>query len=90
MGIPVMGTAVGGIPEIVLDGETGILLSADPDKEEAAAAIEKYYHMAAGEKQRLSRNARNFWQEKLDADKNAMRLVRDMGRIAGDLPGGAV
>jgi glycosyltransferase involved in cell wall biosynthesis len=35
-GVPVVATAVGGVPELVIDGETGILVPADVDKMTAA------------------------------------------------------
>jgi glycosyltransferase involved in cell wall biosynthesis len=39
-GLPVVGTAVGALPELVVDGETGILV-ADNNVEDAAAAIQR-------------------------------------------------
>jgi glycosyltransferase involved in cell wall biosynthesis len=39
VGTPVVATHVGGIPEIVVDGETGVLVGAPPDAEELGAAV---------------------------------------------------
>jgi glycosyltransferase involved in cell wall biosynthesis len=40
-GIPVVATAVGGIPEIVADGETGLLLAAPPTVEDLTGALRR-------------------------------------------------
>lgn len=39
--VPVVATAVGGIPEIVTDGETGVLVAAPPRSEAVARALER-------------------------------------------------
>ncbi|MGZ4618827.1 MAG: glycosyltransferase family 4 protein [Frankiaceae bacterium] len=39
-GVPIIATAVGGVPEIVLHGETGVLVSPPPDPARLAAAIQ--------------------------------------------------
>ena len=39
-GVPVVATAVGGVPEIVADGETGVLVAAPPRADAFAAALE--------------------------------------------------
>ena len=38
-GVPVVATAVGGVPEIVVDGTTGVLVGAPPDGRRVAAAL---------------------------------------------------
>lgn len=40
-GVPVVATAVGGIPEIVVDEETGLLVDAPPDVSELAGALRR-------------------------------------------------
>jgi glycosyltransferase involved in cell wall biosynthesis len=37
--VPVVATRVGGIPEAVLDGETGLLIPAPPDPDDLAGAL---------------------------------------------------
>jgi glycosyltransferase involved in cell wall biosynthesis len=41
MGCPVIGSAVGGIPEVILDGETGLIVPAEDDTA-LAVAIDRY------------------------------------------------
>lgn len=74
-GIPAIATAVGGIPELVRDGETGFLLSETPSIEEAAAAICRFYELPAAEKAAMARRARALWEEEFDAEKNAKVLT---------------
>ncbi len=73
--IPAAATAVGGIPEIVRDGETGFLLPENPAPEELAAAIRRFYELPPAEKAAMSAAARALWEEAFDAEKNADRLA---------------
>lgn len=75
MGLPAIGTAVGGIPEIILDGKTGILLPADPSAEEVAAAISCFAAYSAEKKAALGDKAKELWAEKFNAKKNAEKFV---------------
>lgn len=76
MGIPAVGTAVGGIPELIHDGRTGFLCSSDPSPEELSEAIMKYVHLTAAEKEDMHRNCLEFWKEHCDAEVNAEEMVR--------------
>lgn len=75
MGIPVIGTAVGGIPELVVDGKTGFLLPADPTLEEVSGAIMRFYSLDAEQRQAIRENEFTMWQEKCNAEKNAEYFV---------------
>lgn len=73
MGVPVLATAVGGIPEIVEDGETGLLVAAPPTADAFARPLESLL----ADKQlrdRLGAAARARFEEQLTAERWAQRL----------------
>jgi glycosyltransferase involved in cell wall biosynthesis len=69
-GIPVIATAVGSTPEIVIDGYNGFLLHPDPSAEEIAEKIALFYHLPAEKKEYLRQNAYRTWNDKYNAEKN--------------------
>lgn len=75
MGIPVIATAVGGIPEMLEDGKSGFLLSPNPAPEEVAAAIQRHVSLPEEAQRELSQNAWAYWQAHLNAEKNAEDLM---------------
>jgi glycosyltransferase involved in cell wall biosynthesis len=80
-GLPVIGTRVGGIPELVIDGETGLLVAPDqPD--ELAAALDS---LAADPERRaeLGRRGRERVQEHFSADEIARRTVALYEELCG-------
>ncbi len=78
MGIPVIATAVGGIPEILEDGQSGFLLPANPTAADVAGALERYWMLPQEEKAALSQNAYACWQTRLNAGENAEALARTL------------
>ena len=70
-GIPAIGTAVGGIPELILDGQTGYLLPENPDPAEIAEKIVTFWNLAPEQHEKMCETAFSLWQNKLDAEKNA-------------------
>lgn len=75
MGLPVMATAVGGIPEMLIHGETGLLLPANPTARQVADAILQYAALSSDEKQAMSQRAHLRWQQDFDAKRNASLLM---------------
>ena len=75
MGIPVIVTAVGGIPEMVQEGENGYLLPNHPEGEEVAQAIQRYAALSREQKDGMSQRALASWQEHFDAAANAEKLM---------------
>lgn len=75
MGLPVVATAVGGIPEMLTDGDTGFLLPANPTAQQVADHILRYVKLSCEEKQAMSQRAYQCWQRDFDAQRNASQLM---------------
>ena len=75
LGIPVIGTSVGGVPEIVGDGVNGHLLPKDPTASEIADAIDRFAEMPPATFEALAAGAWRTWHEKYRAETNFRRLV---------------
>lgn len=80
MGVPVIATAVGGIPEMLTDGATGFLLPPNPAPAEVAAAIRRFASLSQAAKKELSQNAWECWQAHFDAKGNAASLMEALGQ----------
>jgi glycosyltransferase involved in cell wall biosynthesis len=72
-GLPVVSTAVSGIPELVEDGVNGLLVPAE--QPEAVAEALCRLHADPALAARLGRAARATIRERFDADESAQRLV---------------
>ncbi|MEX2137773.1 MAG: glycosyltransferase [Pirellulales bacterium] len=73
-GVPVIASRLSGIPELVIDGETGILVP-PRDAEGLAAAIARLADNAVLRTQ-LARAARQNVEREFNLDRNAARLAR--------------
>ena len=72
-GLPIVSTRVGGIPEIVDDGETGMLVAAPPEAAAITSALEPY--LADPElRRRAGERARERFEERFTAVRWAERL----------------
>ena len=81
MGIPAIGTQVGGIPDLILDGQTGYLLPEKPDPADVAAAIVKFAALPEYQKGSMAAAAREHWKEKFDAKENAMQFAAYLQKL---------
>ena len=75
MGIPAIGTTVGGIPDLILDGQTGYLVPQQAEPADVAAAVMKYASCTAAQKQRMAAAARQHWVQKFNAKENAVQFA---------------
>ena len=80
-GLPVIATRVGGIPELVADGETGLLVPPD-DASQLAAAIER---LAADPELRARQGAGGA--ARVAAEFSVDRAVRSTIALYGELCG---
>lgn len=75
MGIPAIGTRVGGIPDLILEGKTGYLLPEQAEPTHVAEAILRFAALTDEEKQIMRDAVRRHWAEKFDAKKNAVQFA---------------
>jgi glycosyltransferase involved in cell wall biosynthesis len=79
-GVPVISTAISGIPEVVRDDETGLLVS-EANVEELATAISRVLGDAELST-RLGRAGRQFVEREFDLARNLVRLTNCFRRVA--------
>lgn len=82
MGIPAIGTPVGGIPDLIKDGKTGFLLPQQAEADHMAAEIKRYEELTDEQKRQMSAAARDLWKEKFDAKANAVRFAAYLWNLA--------
>ena len=73
-GVPVIATNVGGIPELIVDGETGYLIS--PKDPQAIADAVQYVMEHPDEVKTVVDNAKKLVREKFDYRENARQFVQ--------------
>ncbi len=78
-GIPVIGTDVGGITEMI--GENGILLPADPNGEEVAAAIRKMMSLDVETVNMMRNVSRRLWEKDYNIDVNMISLLEILNSL---------
>ena len=79
-GIPVIGTNVGGVSEIIEHKNNGWLLQADPTTEEIAKAISYFYHLNTDDYNTYRHNAYETWKTKYDAEINYPAFINDFSK----------
>lgn len=75
MGIPAIGTPIGGIPDLILDGKTGYLLPEHTEPAHVAEAIARFAALTEAQKEQMRQTVRLHWADKFDAVKNAQRFT---------------
>lgn len=69
-GIPILATAVGGVPEIVRPGRSGWLLPPDVPEKEFRRAVSSYLEMKEPDRIRLRESCRKLWESDFDPKIN--------------------
>ena len=75
-GIPVMGTDVGGVREIVSHESNGVLLPPDPTPHEVASAIDAFASMPESQHAGYAQRAWATWSTDFNADRNYETFLR--------------
>lgn len=76
-GVPVIATSVGGIPEIVVDGETGILLPADLTPDVFCKIVRPVVDKSCLYRENVCKE----WQNRFCAERNRMVFADDLCNI---------
>lgn len=76
--IPVLATDVGGVGEIVKDGFNGILIDENFTDEVLAQKIKEIILSSKEEREAMRKNARSFWEENFDAEKNFTAFAKEI------------
>lgn len=79
IGVPVLATDVGGVREIVRDGENGTLLAPSPTPGQVADAIKESMNVSAERAAEMRRASRAVWFEKFRTRSNVEQLARALG-----------
>jgi len=78
MGIPVIGTDVGGVKEIITNGFNGYLLDANFSPSDLAKILMEYCFLPYEDKLFLRSNAFKMWKEKYNESVNFRHFVNDI------------
>jgi glycosyltransferase involved in cell wall biosynthesis len=84
MGIPAVGTPVGGIPDLIKDGQTGFLLPEQTQAHHLAEAIECFASLPQTKQRQMAASARLLWKEKFDAKENAVRFAAYLQKLISE------
>lgn len=83
-GIPIIGTNVGGVGELIDDNVNGILLPPNPSPVEVADKISKIYKMTDVDYTSMRWAAYNTWSEKYNAEMNFNMFVDELISLYND------
>ncbi len=75
--VPVIGTNVGGVAEIIEDGRNGFLLPPYPNAEKVKQEILRYYLLEPEARSNMRKEAFNTWNKKYNAEKNYKQFIEE-------------
>jgi glycosyltransferase involved in cell wall biosynthesis len=76
--MPIISVNVGGIAELVIDGEIGELMNADASSSEIATVLEKWAVLNENEFEMLSSKAYSNYLQYFSAPKNYMQFYSEV------------
>jgi colanic acid/amylovoran biosynthesis glycosyltransferase len=79
--VPLFGTNVGGVSEIIEHHKNGYLFSPNPSAEEIAQTIEKFYSLSLDEKNQYRNNAFLTWKHKYNVFENRQKLLESINLL---------
>lgn len=81
MGIPALGTDVGGIPDSIIENETGYVVSMNAEPLMVSDKIVKHMQLHYKDKMKMSHNAYTLWKDQFNAEKNAESFLEKIINI---------
>jgi glycosyltransferase involved in cell wall biosynthesis len=80
--IPIIGTNVGGVAEIIDNEKNGFLLSSDPEPDEIIDRLKQLYAMSEEDYLMMRQQAYNTWQSRFNAESNYSELIYNMVQMS--------
>ncbi|MCH5251080.1 MAG: glycosyltransferase [Lachnospiraceae bacterium] len=80
-GIPIIGTAVGGITEMIQGN--GLLLPSNPSPEVISETIKQFYYMEDNEKEKMAKKSYEIWKSDYNTIINRKKLVDAIHYLEG-------
>jgi colanic acid/amylovoran biosynthesis glycosyltransferase len=80
-GIPIIATNVGGVSEILIDGENGFLLEKDFDINYLSSLITESTTREAKNVNQMRLNSREIWENKCNIDRNCRRFYEEIDKL---------
>ncbi len=80
-GIPLMGTRVGGVDEIIAHEKNGVLLPSHPSPADIAEELVKFSKFSVEKKLEMSKESYQVWTNKFNADKNFAAFARELSSL---------
>ena len=81
LGIPVIATKVGGVDEIVTNGENGFLIQRDFSTEELCNLLYQYHALRLTEKMELRQNAYGTWEKRFFDAVNYSNFAKELEEL---------
>lgn len=79
--VPLFGTNVGGVAEIIDDQKNGFLLDSNPTSNDIASIILNYHAKSVSQKNEFRKNAYDTWNNKYNVLKNRVELYENILKL---------